>query len=73
MTIRLEQVIEAIESANDAFTYFYDTQTGETVYLDNPGIMDEENEWLEELIENSGERFLCFLTKYDIHIMSKSV
>lgn len=73
MTIRLEQVIEAIESANDAFTYFYDTKTGETVFLDEPGIMDDVNEELEELIENSGERFLCFLTKYDIHIMSKSV
>ena len=33
MKIKLEQVIEAIETADDAFTYFYDTQTGETVYL----------------------------------------
>ncbi|WP_295753781.1 UPF0158 family protein [uncultured Oscillibacter sp.] len=31
MKIKLEQVIEAIETADDAFTYFYDTQTGETL------------------------------------------
>lgn len=28
MTIKLEQVLDAIETADDAFTYFYDTQTG---------------------------------------------
>ena len=55
MTIKLEQVLDAIETADDAFTYFYDTQTGESY------------EELEELIESSGDRFLRFPTKYDIH------
>ena len=67
MTIKLEQVLDAIETADDAFTYFYDTQTGETVFLSDPGITGEANEELEDLIENSGERFLRFPTKYDIH------
>ena len=59
MKIRLEQVIEAIETANEAFTYFYDTQTGETVYLQDKMITGERDEALEELIENSPRgRFL---------------
>lgn len=58
---RLEQVLDAIETTDDAFAYFYDTQTGETVFLADPGIMDEANEGLEELIENSGENFSGFL------------
>lgn len=33
MKVKLEQVIEAIETANEAFTYFYDTQTGETRFI----------------------------------------
>ena len=59
MKIKLEQVIEAIETANEAFTYFYDTQTGETVYLQDEMITGERDEALEELIENSPRgRFL---------------
>ena len=68
MKIKLEQVIEAIETADDAFTYFYDTQTGETVYLQDEMITGERNEELKELIENAPRgRFLRFPTKYDIH------
>ena len=53
---------------HDAFTYFYDTQTGETVYLQDEMITGECDEALEELIENSPRgRFLRFPTKYDIH------
>ena len=68
MKIKLEQVIEAIETANEAFIYFYDTQTGETVYLQDEMITGERDEALEELIEISPRgRFLRFPTKYDIH------
>ena len=67
MEIRLEQVLDAIECADDAFTYFYDTQTGETVFLSDPIITGKSNEELEALIENSGGRFLRFPTKYDLH------
>ena len=44
MTIRLQQVIQAIEEADDVFTSFWDTKTGETVYLADSlmtGEMDE--------------------------------
>lgn len=67
MKIQLEQVLDAIECSDDAFTYFYDTQTGETVFLPDPIITGESDEELEALIENSGGRFLRFPTKYDIH------
>ena len=68
MKIKLNQVIDAIETANDVFTYFYDTQTGETVYLQDELITGERNEELEEFIENSPRgRFLRSPTKYDIH------
>lgn len=36
MTIKLEQVIEAIEMSDDFFTSFWDTKTGETVYSADP-------------------------------------
>jgi len=66
--IKLEQVMEAIETADDAFTYFYDTQTGETVLLPDDIAFGERDEGLEELIENAPMgRFLRFPTKYDIH------
>ncbi len=68
MKIKLKQVIDAIETANEVFTYFYDTETGETVYLQDEMITGERDEELEELIENSSrDRFLRFPTKYDIH------
>lgn len=68
MTIKLEQVLKAIEMADDAYTYFYDTQTGETVFLSDAIITGERDEALEELIDNSPEgRFLRFPTKDDIH------
>ena len=47
MTIKLEQVLDAIESADDAFTYFFDTQTGETVFLSDSLITGESYEELE--------------------------
>lgn len=68
MKIKLEQVIEAIETADDAFTYLYDTQTGETVLLPDSTMFGEQDEALEELIESAPiGRFLRFPTKYDIH------
>jgi len=62
MAIKLEQVIEAIETADDAFTYLYDTQTGETILLPDDVMFGERDETLEELIENAPTgRFLQFL------------
>lgn len=68
MTIKLEPVLDAIETADDAFTYFYDTQTGETVFLSDEIITGERDETLEDLIDSAPVgRFLRFPTKYDIH------
>lgn len=52
MKIPLQQVIEAIEMADDAFTALWDSKTGETVYLDDGLISGMRNEELENLLEN---------------------
>lgn len=49
---------QAVEAAGDAFAYFYDRQTGETVCLPDPLITGLEDEPLVELLENSPGRFL---------------
>lgn len=67
MKIKLDQVLDAIETADDAFTYFFDTQTGETVYLADYYVTGETDEALEAQIENSPGRYLRFPTKYEIH------
>ena len=68
MTINLKQVIDAVESTNEVYTIFYDTQTGETVYLPDEIITGERDEALEELLETAPTgRFLRFPTKYEIH------
>ena len=75
MTIKLEQVIEAIEMSDDFFTSFWDTKTGETVYPAGPLLNGETDEVLAAEIEKTGvlfeskkvKRFLRFPTKYEIH------
>ena len=67
MTIKLEQVIEAIETADDIFTSFWDSKTGETVYLADSLLNGETDEVLAAEIENDPKRFLRFPTKYEIH------
>lgn len=67
MKIPLQQVIEAIEMADDAFIALWDSKTGETVYLDDGLISGMRNEELENLLETEGERFYRFPTKWDIH------
>lgn len=65
--IELTQVIQAVEAADDAFSYFYDRQTGETVCLPDPLITGLKDEALSELLENCPGRFLPFPTRYEIH------
>ena len=71
MTIKLDQVIEAIECVDDIFTSFWDTQTGETFYLADSVLNGEMDEDLATEIENDPERFLRFPTKYEIHELVK--
>lgn len=66
MTIELQQVIDAIEMADDNWTGFYDSQTGETVWLGDRDF-DDDYEETEELIETSENRFYRLPTKFDIH------
>lgn len=66
MTIRLEEVLEAIETADDAYTC--DTQAGETVVLHDTTTTGIRDDALAEQINNAPDgRFLRFPTKYDIH------
>ena len=58
MTIRLQQVIQAIEEADDVFTSFWDTKTGETVYLADSLMTGEMDETFAAEIENAPERYL---------------
>lgn len=67
MTIRLQQVIQAIEEADDVFTSFWDTKTGETVYLADSLMTGEMDETLAAEIERAPERYLRFPSKNDIH------
>ena len=67
MTILLQQVIDAIETACDSYTDFYDIETGETVSLPDPVETGESYEELEELLETEPGRFLRFPTKFEIH------
>ncbi|MCD8109958.1 MAG: UPF0158 family protein [Clostridiales bacterium] len=66
MKINLQQVIDAIEEADDNWTGFYDSQTGETVWLGDRDF-DDDYEETEELIETTENRFYRFPTKFDIH------
>ncbi len=67
MTISLKQVYRALEEADDAYTFFYDTKTGQTVYLPDVFIAGERNEELEEEIESNPGRYLRLPTKTEIH------
>lgn len=67
MKIKLDIVIDAIECADDAFTYFYDTETKDTVFLQDPMYTGESNDETENLIDNNPGRFYRLPTKYDIH------
>ena len=64
MTINLKQVVEAVERADEIYTTFFDTQTGETVYLPDEIITRKRDEALEELLETAPTgRFRRFPTK----------
>lgn len=67
MKIMIQQVIDAIEQANDGCTGFWDSQTGEIVWLWDENSFVEQNEELAELIENNTSRFYCLPTKFEIH------
>lgn len=67
MKIKLDVVLEAIESADDSFTYYYDTETKDIVFLQDSLFTGETDEELVELIDCNPGRFYRMPTKYDIH------
>ena len=77
MKVKLEVVIDAIEMADDNYTYFLDLETGESVFLVDELITGLDNEGLdEEIEENYGTRYLRLPTKYEIneyHIMEEFI
>ena len=61
MKIKLDVILDAIEMADDNYTYFLDLETGESVFLADELITGLDNERLEDEIEEfiwtlNGER-----------------
>ena len=77
MKVKLEVVIDAIEMADDNYTYFLDLETGESVFLVDELLTGLDNEGLDEEIEENYEtRYLRLPTKYEIneyHIMEEFI
>lgn len=68
MIIKLQQVIDAMEEADFFLATFWDAETGENVYLDDPMLTGgETNEEFIFEIESLPERFFRFPNKYEIH------
>ena len=60
MKIRLKQVIEVIEMADEAYTAFGDRQTRKPVFLDDPDITGMRNNELGSFAERRAGTLLSF-------------
>ena len=67
MKINISTIIEAIEMADDNFTFFLDLETGKSVLLADELSTGMDNEGLENEIEDNPERFFRLPTKFEIH------
>lgn len=67
MKVNLSVVLDAIEMADDNYTYFLDLETGESVFLADELITGFDNEGLEDEIDGNPERYLRLPTKFEIH------
>lgn len=67
MKVKLDSVLEAIESASDAFEYYLNKDTGEVVMLSDPIYTGEDDKELREEIEENRESYYQLPTKFDIH------
>lgn len=67
--VKLEVVKEAIEMANEAWTYYLDLETMESFFVSDPIITGEKEEYEEfmEQLDKEPERYLMLPTKYEIH------
>ena len=67
MKVKLGVILDAIEMADDNYTYFLDLETGKSVFLADELITGLDNEGLEDEIEENPERYLRLPTKFEIH------
>ena len=67
MKINISTIIEAIEMADDNFTFFLDLETGKSVLLADELSTGMDNEGLENEIEDNPERFFRLPTKFEIN------
>ena len=67
MKVKLDVILDAIEMADDNYTYFLDLETGDSVFLADELITGLDNEGLEDEIEENLERYLRLPTKFEIH------
>ncbi len=67
MKVKLGVILDAIEMADDNYTYFLDLETGERVFLADELITGMDNEGLADEIEENPERYLRLPTKFEIH------
>lgn len=63
--VKLEQVIEAIEMADDTSESFYDQETGEIVWVSSIAMDTAEQEEINERLDEHG--FFHLPTQYDRH------
>ncbi|GIN74520.1 hypothetical protein J14TS2_49950 [Bacillus sp. J14TS2] len=73
MKIKLEDVLEAIESASDEFEYYCNTESGEIImYGDSMLTGIDQSDFLEELEADDDNKYIELPSKFEIndyHIM----
>ena len=67
MKVKLDVILDAIEMADDNYTYFLDLETGESVFLADELITGLDNEGLADEIDENPKRYLRLPTKFEIH------
>lgn len=67
MKVRIDVILDAIEMADDSYTYFLDLETGDSVFLADELATGLDNEGLEDEIDENPGRYLRLPTKFEIH------
>ncbi len=67
MKVNLSVVLDAIEMADDNYTYFLDLETGESIFLADELITGLDKEGLEDEIDENPDCYLRLPTKFEIH------
>ena len=67
MKVRIDVILDAIEMADDNYTYFLDLETGDSVFLADELATGLDNEGLEDEIDENPGRYLRLPTKFEIH------